>query len=77
MPTSPGSPLTRRFRRASLLACLNSESPKPMSSMKDSLADRKPCQWKSDSAKKAAKNCLVSLRSSFSSTSMPKEKNAR
>ena len=77
MPTSPGRPFTRRFKRASLLDLANRDSPKPMSSMKERRADRKPCQWKSDSAKKAAKNCRVSLRSSFRSTSIPKEKKAR
>ena len=35
MPTSPGRPFTRRFKRASLLDLANRDSPKPMSSMKE------------------------------------------
>lgn len=49
----------------------------PISCGNDSLADKKPCQWKSERLKNAVKNSLVCCKSSLSSTSMPKQKNAR
>lgn len=42
---SPGKPFDNRFSLASLLDFANKESPKPMSSMKESLEDKNPCQW--------------------------------
>mmetsp|Transcript_22831 Transcript_22831/g.58128 ORF Transcript_22831/g.58128 Transcript_22831/m.58128 type:complete len:227 (-) Transcript_22831:843-1523(-) len=48
-----------------------------MSSVKDRRVDRKPCQWKSDSEKKALKKSRICARLSDSSMSMPKLLNAR
>jgi hypothetical protein len=45
--------------------------------MKPRRAERKPCQWNAERLKKALKNCRVSARLSRSSTSIPKQKNAR
>ncbi len=44
MPRRPGAPILTRLTRAGLLALTNSDSPKPMSSVKVSRADRKPVQ---------------------------------
>ena len=64
MTTSPGRPLTSRLSRAGLLACWNSDRPKPISWLNVRRADRKPCQWNADRLKKAAKKSRVSCAAS-------------
>ena len=43
--TSPGNPLDNRLSLASLLDFAKRDRPNPISSMKDSLEDKNPCQW--------------------------------
>lgn len=54
MPTRPGAPIFTRLIRAELLALMKRLSPKPMSSVNESRADKKPASDSAIGARHAA-----------------------